>query len=276
MNLKTKLFFFIILALLLTSAIVFGQDASQITNKSASNAITQDIDMLVKIAVAIITGIATLLGIPIIFLTYRKTRAEIRKLELEANAIRAQQTLTHPPSVDDRRIHILLDNSPHSRIQVLADPRFLAPLLILLDFMFAWIILTIFSRFFSIFSFGLLSQLVLVILALLLFIPIALQILRVRNVLKPPSAEEIDRLRGKYRIIAYLLYVMVVMMLFLYGILFLNISELTNFGRYFAWLLISCGVLILLLSPLLKRKLDDLIASIYINDNEQKMQIYKR
>ena len=76
---------------------------------------------------AVITGLATLLGLPIVFVTYRKTRVEISKLELEANALRAQQASRAGDSRDEEgNIRILVDHSPNTSIQVLADPRFLA------------------------------------------------------------------------------------------------------------------------------------------------------
>jgi hypothetical protein len=70
--------------------VVFGEIPSAAPAPTSQPSALSQVDTYVKVAGAVVTGVATVLGIPIVFLTYRKTRAEIAKLELEANALREE------------------------------------------------------------------------------------------------------------------------------------------------------------------------------------------
>jgi len=108
------------------SKMAFGQQVSPPTSAIA------DADLYVKIIGGIITGAAAFLGLPIIFLTYQKTRAEIRKLTLEAETLQQKLPSSSERINEEGQIRINVENSPNVHVQVLADPRFLAPLLLLL------------------------------------------------------------------------------------------------------------------------------------------------
>jgi hypothetical protein len=225
-------------------------------------------DAYIKIVVAVVTGIATLLGLPIVFLTYRKTRAEITKIELEANALRSEQALAPNQSKDQEgNIRIVVDRSPHASIQVLADPRFLAPLLLLLDFIFAWAILTLVGYFLSIFGFGSLSDLALALLAGVLLLPIARQVIRVRSVLRPPrTPEEIRASSRQARVAGIAVYLLCIVSSMSMGIFFLSLGSLTEIGRYLAWTLIGASVLMIVLAWFAKSRFERFLAKTHETD----------
>ena len=66
---------YVALALLLCSNLVFAQASAPALTASRPPAALRELDTYVKVFVAALTGLGTLLGLPIIFLTYRKTHA---------------------------------------------------------------------------------------------------------------------------------------------------------------------------------------------------------
>lgn len=124
---------------------------------------------------------------PIVVLNFKKTQAEIRKLELEAASLEANATVAGDL---EGGISVNVRDSEYVNVQVLADPRFLGPLLLLLDFIFAWIVITLAGYFLDIFGFsGLIPKLIIGLLAILLLIPIAQEARRVKSVLRPKEAQ---------------------------------------------------------------------------------------
>jgi hypothetical protein len=245
----------LILAILIFGGtkVVFGEIPSAAPAPTSQPSALSLVDTYVKVAGAVVTGVATLLGIPIVFLTYRKTRAEIAKLELEANALREKQSDLPNQSTDEEgNIGIIVDRSENTSIHILADPRFLAPLLILLDFILAWIVLTLAGYLLSIFGFGALRNLALTVLAGCLLLPIARQVMRVRLVLRPPRiADEMRASSRQTRLIALTIYATGVLSSLVIGTLILNVSpdNLTELGRYLAWALIGLGIVMTVLAP---------------------------
>lgn len=150
------------------------------------------ISMYATVFGAVLTGLGTLFGLPIVVVTFKKTRAEIRKLELEAAALER----TGQSTVGDVEggVSVQIVDSHDLNIQVLADPRFLGPLLLLLDFILAWIVLTFASYFIDIVAsmIGLraLGTALLLAIAYVVLIPIAKEAKRVRSVLKPKESGE--------------------------------------------------------------------------------------
>jgi hypothetical protein len=256
---------------LLAPALALAQTAASGVATTPTSVIS-DVDTYVKIIGAVLTGIATLIGLPIVFLTYRKTRAEITKLELEANALRDKQTTQADRSKDEEgNIRILVDRSPNTNIQVLADPRFLAPLLILLDFIFASVVLTLAGHILSIFSFGVVRTLALAVLSVALLLPIARQVLRVRTVLRPPrTSEEVRDSQKQARITFYTIYAIFMLSSLLLGILILTTAStnLTDAGRYLSWGLIGWGMLLIMAYPISNRRFERYLAGIYTLDTQ--------
>jgi hypothetical protein len=140
---------------------------------------------------AVLTGLGTLFGLPLVILNFKKTRAEIRKLELEATALeRTGQSIVGDV---EGGVSLTVSNSSHVNVQVLADPRFLGPLLLLLDFILAWIVLTFADYFIgivtSVIHIAGIGMLILLAIACVLLIPIAKEARRVRSVLRPKTDE---------------------------------------------------------------------------------------
>lgn len=80
----------------------------------------------------VVAAITAILGVPVAFLQIRKTIAEIRKTELEAKKLQEQTGGELPTNHEGHRIY--LSDSDYNVIQILADPRFAAPLLSLARF----------------------------------------------------------------------------------------------------------------------------------------------
>jgi len=260
-----------LLVMLSASPFVLGQASGQVTFTPVPPSSLTEVDTLVKIFGGLLAGIATLIGLPIVFLTYKKTRAEITKLELEANSLRNTQKAQSTSERDDEgNIRIVLDNSPNSTIHVLADPRFLAPLLILLDFIFASIAITIVGYLLSIFDFGEVRAFALTVLSFLLLVPIARQVLRVRVILRPPrTAEEAHASNQQVRIVAYVMFGTIVASVLFFGlIVLLNAERLAPLGRYVGWGLMGVVVLIIIALPLMRRRLDLYLSRLNERDSQ--------
>ncbi len=239
---------------------------AQASATSASVGVVADVDVYAKVVGGVLTGMGTLFGLPLVFWSYKKTRIEINKLELEAAALRRSNagfTIEGGPKTDDgvkgldggTRINV--DHSQNVTVQVLADPRFLGPLLLLLDFIFAWIVLTLASYFFDIVQVGIFRTLVLAALAVLMLLPIAKEALRVRSVLRPPrSSEEHAATVRQAKLIAYLVFVVVTTALLAFGSLLFTATNLTSLGRFLAWTLLIAGAVAVVSAPLLKARVD--------------------
>lgn len=233
---------------------------------ASTPSVAAEVDSYGKAIGAVVTAMAALFGLPIVFLTYRKTRAEIAKLELEANALREKQGNQPDRTKDlEGNIRINIERSPGVTVQVLADPRFLAPLLLLVDFIFAWVVLTLADRFFAIFATGIVRSGALAILAAVLLLPIAKQVLRVRAVLSPPRTPE--ELRASLRqttAAVYVSYLLVVFSSIGFGaflLLTVSSASITQAGRYLAWASLGAGVVLVAVIPLLRPRFKKYIES---------------
>jgi hypothetical protein len=157
---------------------------------------------------------------------------------------------------DEAGIRINVDRSTDTRIQVLADPRFLAPLLLLLDFIFAWIVLELFADFLSMLELGIFRRFALIIFAAILLLPIAREVIRTRAVLRPPRSLEEMRLATKQaRVAVYAGYVIATAVAIGVG-LFLLIAVSDNIAQVFAWVLLGFGAVLLASGFFLKRRID--------------------
>ena len=258
---------------LATAGLAPAQTSPSVAGTAASPQPTSELSADIKIFGTAITALATLLGLPIVFLTYRKTRAEISKLELEAEALRKQQDSSmHASGQDDEgRFRIVVDHSPNTTVQVLADPRFLAPLLLLLDFIFAWVVLSLAGHLFSIFSAGEFGDVALAVLAAILLLPIARQVLRVRAVLRPPrTEEEVAASLRQARVSVYAIYCITLVASLGFGILLLSVARttITDIGRYLAWLLVGVGVVMLILIPFGRKWFDGVLTRWHESDTK--------
>jgi len=140
-----------------------------------------------KVFGLVLTGLGTLFGLPLTILNFRKTRAEIRKLELEANALETNE-MSNETNNEGYRISIKESNNV--KIKILADPRFLGPLLLLLDFIIAWIIITLSSYLLGLIITRVFRTLIVLIIAGILLIPIYQESVRVKKLLRPKNEKE--------------------------------------------------------------------------------------
>jgi hypothetical protein len=217
-----------------------------------------DLDVITKIAGAVITGLATIFGLPLVLLTYKRTRAEIVKINLEAASLREKL----PPHNDQQGIRdeagtrISVDHSPNVHVEVVFDPRFLIPLLLMLDFIFAWIVLTLADGFLGLLQLGFIAKFFLPILAALLLLPIAREVIRARAFLRPPqSPTEISAATKQARIAAYGSYAMVTLGAIGFGLLLMfAISDPVI--NIFAWVLLGIASLLVVAAPFLKNRTD--------------------
>ncbi len=169
--------------------VVFAQ--STVPSSPPTEYWLSNLDTYVKVFGGVLTGLGTLFGLPIVILNFKKTQAEIKKLELEAVSLRSSmRTSSNVMGDKDGGISVEIIESNDVNVQILADPRFLAPLLLLLDFIFAWIVLLLAGYFLSLFDlFGQLRTLIIGVIAALLLIPIAQEARRVKFVLQPKELD---------------------------------------------------------------------------------------
>jgi hypothetical protein len=85
-------------------------------------ALLNELDIYVKVFGGIVTGLGTLFGLPATLLYFRKTRAEIRKLELEAAALSSKATSSQETAYGNQ---VTIHDSYNNNIQIMTDPRFL-------------------------------------------------------------------------------------------------------------------------------------------------------
>ena len=154
---------------------------SQIQPSTPTNFLSS-LDTYVKVIAGVVAAITASLGIPVAFLQIRKTIAEIRKTELEAKKLEEQTGVALPVNHDGHRI--IIDHSDNNNIQILVDPRFSSPLLILLDFVIVYILLALAGYAISVFLPGKIGQIILTIVGAGLLLPLLVEALRLRGVLR--------------------------------------------------------------------------------------------
>lgn len=248
-------------ALVLSTA-TYGQTTGG-DNSNAAAAPLAEVSAYLKTIGLALTGIGTLLGLPLVLQRYKRTRSEITKLDLESEALRRK--LASASAVEEKgsggAIRILVDRSPNSTVQVLADPRFLGPLLLLLDFIIAWILLTLASYFLGIFDIRILREIGLGVLAAVLLIPIAKQAIHVRNNLRPLKTEqEAAAADRQARILTYTVYLIVAFIPLGFGAFVIAVAlsgeEINAIGWIMAWSSLGFGVLLLVVGFIIKGRVD--------------------
>jgi len=251
----------VISVLLLLSA--FSLVASAAADEAAEPQTPRALETYAQIFGAVVAGLGTLLGLPLVLVTYRKTRAEIVKLELETKAIREKSRSVGNGTEQGSGVQVNLSHSQVGHLQ-LSDPRMLAPLLVILDFVFAWILLTLARYFLGLFLFELARSLAMAGFAAALFLPIAREVLRLRMVLGPPEfqAAAQGNLR-KLRLAIYGGYILAVLSSGTIGVLLLleDNSGLADSVAGYGFLVV--GLLLGISMPFLRSKL-----KVYLSDFE--------
>jgi hypothetical protein len=173
----------IISIILLASPILsFAQGAD---SPSTSPIQLANLDIYAKIFLAVITGLGTILGLPLVLMNFKKAQVEIRKLKLEATALETKMAEVKDEAVKVISIH----DSNHVSVQIMADPRFLGPLLLLLDFIYAWIVMMLAGYCVRILDFGLISPMIQVLLAIIVLYPIAKEARHLKSELHPQKSQ---------------------------------------------------------------------------------------
>jgi len=146
-----------------------------------NNTDNNSIQLYVKLAGIAVTAIATCVGLPIVLLNYRKTKAEIAKIELETEKLRQgiNPEATENPLLESRET---IPNIPSS-VMHLSGRGHMAVLLLIIDFVFAWIVFELASRAIGMINIYPFNTLAMFFIASLLFLPIAKQALRLRAAL---------------------------------------------------------------------------------------------
>lgn len=143
---------------------------SQATPATTNTGLWNSLDTYAKVIAAVVAAITATLGIPVAFLQIRKTIAEIHKTELEAKKLREQTGNELPAEYQGHQVNI--SNSDGNVIQILVDTRFAAPLLIVLDFVIAYMVLALADYALRLFQIEILSSIVLPIAGVALFLPL--------------------------------------------------------------------------------------------------------
>jgi hypothetical protein len=133
---------------------------------------------------AAVGAAVALLGAPGVYLGIKKSQAEIRKLELEALNLQAQQSTSDGHALqktEGQTLNVVVEGVGH-RVAITHDPRLLAPLLLLLDFVVATIVVTVAGYLLNFGELSLFSPL-LALAALMLFTPIFREARRLKRVL---------------------------------------------------------------------------------------------
>ena len=97
-------------------------------------------DLLIKIiggAVAVVTAI---LGLPVAWIQFHKARVEIKKIELESQKLASD--LSENASSDANRHRIIVDGN-RNIVNIFTDPRLFSPMLLLVDFVIAYLYLLV-------------------------------------------------------------------------------------------------------------------------------------
>ncbi|MEO0540329.1 MAG: hypothetical protein AAFZ80_05625 [Cyanobacteria bacterium P01_A01_bin.105] len=167
---------------LLVSVVLLTHQSAYAQTPPTNADFWNSLDTFAKVIAGVVAAITAILGVPVAFLQIRKTIAEIRKIELEAQKLKEQTGMELPKESQGHQIY--LDHSDGNVIQILVDPRFSAPLLILLDFVIVYIILALAGYASGVFLPGKVGQIILTIVAVTLLLPIFIEALRLRGVLR--------------------------------------------------------------------------------------------
>ncbi|MBG6208397.1 hypothetical protein IWQ49_003057 [Labrenzia sp. EL_126] len=135
----------------------------------------EQVDLTLAVLSGVVALVVALIGVPVAWMNIRKTRATIKKTELEAQKLRSEllSAGTADTIAGDEGIRILIEGDKNE-VSVTTDPRLSGPLLIVVDFVVAWIILTLLNYALRVLPFhlGIFQSLLVGGVAAFLFIPI--------------------------------------------------------------------------------------------------------
>jgi hypothetical protein len=129
-------------------------------------------------------ALVALLGAPTVFLGIRKSKVEIRKLELEALKLQSEMAADQVELGPDQKIQVNMEGGTGNIVSIATDLRLLGPLLLLLDFVAATIVLTVAGYLLSFGDLNLFSPF-LAVLGIVLLTPIFREARRLKKKLTP-------------------------------------------------------------------------------------------
>ncbi|MEO1562912.1 MAG: hypothetical protein AAFR98_05695 [Pseudomonadota bacterium] len=106
--------------------------------------VLEQVDVTLAVLSGVVALVVALIGVPVAWMNIRKTRATINKTELEAQKLRSelQANRTADPLTVEDGLRIAIEGDGNM-VNIVTDPRLSGPLLIVVDFVVAWIILTL-------------------------------------------------------------------------------------------------------------------------------------
>jgi hypothetical protein len=161
---------------------------SQIQTPIVTTNFWNSLDTYSKIVAGVVAAITAILGIPVAFLQIRKTIVEIRKIELETRKLQGETGEKLP--IEYQGYQINMSESDNNTVQIFVDPRFSAPLLILLDFVIVYIVLALSNYALNFFYIDFLKSIILPIVGVSLFVPLLLEAFRLRDNLRTSWKDE--------------------------------------------------------------------------------------
>jgi DNA-binding protein YbaB len=179
--------------------VLFASDALAQTAADSLSALSTA-DTLVKVVGGAVAAVTTILGLPLVYQTFRKTQAEITKIKLEAEKL-ARETAGMRSSGTAGPPQTLAVNveGEGNVVSITADPRLKGPLLVLVDALIASVYAAIasYAISFVISLVGLeqLHGLAMLIIYVLLFWPVMKAALRVKKELGAEKDQSQNRTR---------------------------------------------------------------------------------
>jgi hypothetical protein len=161
---------------------------SQIQTPIVTTNFWNSLDTYSKIVAGVVAAITAILGIPVAFLQIRKTIVEIRKIELETRKLQGETGEKLP--IEYQGYQLNMSESDNNTVQIFVDPRFSAPLLILLDFVIVYIVLALSNYALNFFYIDFLKSIILPIVGVSLFVPLLLEAFRLRDNLRTSWKDE--------------------------------------------------------------------------------------
>ena len=181
----------LLLLALLSLVLLTAQPAFSQAQSAVPTGFWDSLDIYIKVIGGGVAAVTAILGLPVAFLQVRKTIAEIKKIELESDKLRGQAIRQSPAERGGNEIYLKDSHSNH--IEILVDPRFSAPLLILLDFVIVYILLALSGYAINVFFPVQIGRIILTIVGALLLLPMLWEALRLRGSLRVAWNEDSSR-----------------------------------------------------------------------------------
>lgn len=155
-------------------------------------------ELWVKIVAGILTAVATLVGLPAGFLQLNKTIAETKKLRLETAKLNQEVGGASETQRASHSMNIQVSDSKDTIVNVVTDARLVGPMLVVLDFIFAFILYQAYGILSRLSPFGgFLGEVIMAGLSLavflLLFVPVFLSARQVRALLREIAEADAKR-----------------------------------------------------------------------------------